>query len=296
MRFKIILMPLIFLVVATSCSVNKQLVELENAGSKALSEKNYEQAFAAFDSIISINKAKGKETSGVIYRDAGIAAYELGNTKKAIEYIEQAKGLESANALAYFSLAKVYLKIDNLSREIINLDTYLEKYPEGEDVNQVRCQLYIAYVKSENWSYASSLWNGLNENCKSTANVLKAHLKELRQGEDWPSIMLVAKKLLKLEKNNLEAKEALALGLYTTSEESYQTEMKAYQKNRTNSQYRRLLKELEIINANFKQARDIFEELYKIKPESKYATYLGNIYTRFENKKRATYYYNKAKQ
>jgi hypothetical protein len=71
--------------------------------------------------------------------------------------------------------------------------------------------------------------------------------------------------------------------------------MKAYQKNRTNKQYRQLLNALETINADLQRSRDYFERLYKSNPDPRYAQYLGNIYTRFDNKKRADYYYRRAK-
>jgi hypothetical protein len=80
------------------------------------------------------------------------------------------------------------------------------------------------------------------------------------------------------------------------AEDSYQKEMRAYEKNKTTRQYRQLLKALEVINANFKTSRDYFERLYKLNPDPRYATFLGNIYTRFDNKKQANYYYRKAKE
>lgn len=104
------------------------------------------------------------------------------------------------------------------------------------------------------------------------------------------------KSLLKLDPENLIAKDAIAIQLYKSAEERYQREMKAYQNNKTSTQYKRLLKQLDLINADFKIARGYLEELYKLKPEAHYATLLGNIYTRFENKSKANYYYKKAKQ
>jgi Flp pilus assembly protein TadD len=61
-------------------------------------------------------------------------------------------------------------------------------------------------------------------------------------------------------------------------------------------QYRQLNDALKTINADFKRARDYFEKLYRVNPDPRYATYLGNIYTRFSNKQKADYYYGRAKQ
>ena len=125
--------------------------------------------------------------------------------------------------------------------------------------------------------------------------MLTGYLKTLRALERPENIINLAKKINKIEPNNIDALEVLATEYYRIAEDSYQTEMKAYEQNRTNRQYRQLLAALEVINANFRTSRDYFEKLYKLDPNPRYATFLGNIYTRFDNKKQADYYYKKAK-
>jgi hypothetical protein len=80
------------------------------------------------------------------------------------------------------------------------------------------------------------------------------------------------------------------------AEDAYQNEMKDYENNKTNRQYRHLLKALDEINENFRIARDYLERLYEINPTPRHATMLGNIYTRFDNKQRASYYYGRSKE
>ena len=71
--------------------------------------------------------------------------------------------------------------------------------------------------------------------------------------------------------------------------------MKAYKAKRTNSQYSRLLKALEQVYPDFRKSRDYYLKLYKIDPKKEYANYLGNIFTRLDDKEKAEYYYKKAK-
>ena len=295
MKIKRLLIPVIALALATSCTVSKQMSQLKTDATLAFEKSDYSAALNAYDSLISLGTSRGKEADGAIYRNAGLAAWEVGQTQKTLDYLERAKELEAANGATYFTLAKAYLKIDNLSREIINLNIYLDSYPNGDEIDGVRCQLFLAYVKSENWPLAVDLWDSLNNECKDSQNVLLAYLKMLRQDNDSARIIDTAKKILKSDSNNAEAMEALAIELFNIAEAAYQSEMKAYQKNRTNKQYRQLLNALETINADLQRSRDYFERLYKSNPDPRYAQYLGNIYTRFDNKKRADYYYRRAK-
>jgi tetratricopeptide (TPR) repeat protein len=78
------------------------------------------------------------------------------------------------------------------------------------------------------------------------------------------------------------------------AENRYQAEMEAYEKKRTNSQYAKLLEAFKIVTRDFKTSLGYFTRLYKLYPKPEYARYLGNIYTRLDDKEKAKYYYNKA--
>lgn len=279
-----------------SCKVTQQVNQLKTDAQAAYEAADYKAAFTAYDSLITIQTNRGKEVDGNLYRKAGIAAWQADEVQKTIDYIEKAKEKDAANSLSYLYLAKAYLSIDNLSREIINLDTYIEKFPDGKEIQEVRNQLFLAYVKSENWEPALEFWQLLADDAKDDPVILTGYLKTMQKVGLSRDIILTAEKLLKIDPKSNYAIEALAIELYNIAEDSYQTEMKAYQKNRTNRQYKQLLDALEVINANFQKSRDYFERLYKVNPDPRYATYLGNIYTRFDNKQRADYYYRKAKQ
>ncbi|MCA1759428.1 MAG: hypothetical protein LC658_06640, partial [Bacteroidales bacterium] len=85
-----------------------------------------------------------------------------------------------------------------------------------------------------------------------------------------------------------------ATKIYHQAEERYQREMKKYENNRTRSQYRILLKELDKVTANFRVALVYFEKLWELKPESRkdYAGYMSNIHLRFNDEQKANYYRN----
>ena len=129
MKIKRLLIPLLALALATSCTVSKQMSQLNTDATLAFDKSDYSTALNAYDSLISFSTSRGKEADGAIYRNAGIAAWEVGQTQKSLDYLEKAKELEAANGLAYFTLAKAYLKVDNLSREIITAATMEAMFP-----------------------------------------------------------------------------------------------------------------------------------------------------------------------
>lgn len=199
------------------------------------------------------------------------------------------------NDKTLYTLALAYLEVDNLSKEINHLEEYVERYPNGEDTDEVNGQLFLAYVRSLNWDKASALWPQIDGKYQSQAKYIEGHMKVCESLKHFDQMSRAALQLLKMDRNNCSALETLAIHYYHMAEDRYQTEMKAYEKNRTNRQYKQLLNALEEINANFRTSRDYFERLYKLNPDPRFANYLGNIYTRFENKKQADYYYRKAK-
>jgi hypothetical protein len=111
----------------------------------------------------------------------------------------------------------------------------------------------------------------------------------LRRGSDAEKEE-TADKIIQLVPDNVTALEWLGETFYRRAEESYQAEMKAYEKTHTHMQYLHLTQELKVINANFKKSLDCFTKLWKIDQKKSYATYLTNIYTRFDNKEKADYF------
>jgi tetratricopeptide (TPR) repeat protein len=292
-RLIIVLSAVLFI---SSCTVSKQVKQLNYDAETAYQAGDYQLALNSYEELISLRTDRNKKVEGLVYQKAGLAAWEIEEAQKAIDYLEKAKQTSAVNSKTLATLAKAYLKIDNLSREINNLEEYVEKYPQGEELNEVNRQLFIAYIESTNWDLAKNLWPSLDSEYHSDPRVMDGYLKLNRQLGESENLVDMARQLLKIEPNNLEALEVLAQEFYKMAEDSYQKEMRAYERNKTTRQYRQLLKELEVINANFKTSRDYFERLYKLDPNPRYATFLGNIYTRFDNKKQANYYYKKAKE
>ncbi len=255
---------------------------------------NYEASLNIYEPIIIDKESKGKKAKGPIYVGAGKAAFELNQVDKARKYLESARGLQYASSVMYEYLAKVYKSIDNLSKEITALETYHEKFPQGEKINDMDNRLMETYVESENWDYGVTLWADIDSTAKSDPELLSNYLLINKGLNNTAKCDELAKQITKLDANNMIALEYYADKYFWKAENLYVTEMKAYKNKRTSKQYKRLLKALDQVWPNFKKSRDLYLKLYKIDPKPEYADYLSRIYTRYDDKQKAAYYKKRA--
>ena len=290
MRLKKLLPGLILLFIIHSCATQ----QLINEGNTAYQEGNYDSALTAWDQAIEIYQEKGKKADAAVYFNAGRAAMEVEQYERAGNYLSVADYLQYDDPALYTLQAEIYNTIDNLSKEMTALESYLEKYPGGEKNDAFTVRLFETYVESKNWQWAADLWPNINQEARSTEKLLTSYLVVQKQLGNADKSTQLAAQLLKMNANNLEALEWFAKSNFKKAEDLYVNEMKAYKNNRTTKQYKRLLKKLDIAYEDYRTSRDYFLKLYKLSPKSEYAKYLGDIYTRLAQKKKAAYYYKKA--
>ncbi len=287
-----------------SCTATKQVtqvksdntIEKQQEANAAYNSGDFQKALTIYDEVIEIKKTQNKKVDSTIYQNAGIAAWELKQTDKSIQYLEIAKRYPIATDKTYSILAKAFLEKDNLSKEITNLDAYIAKYPQGAEIKDMQKQLFFAYVKSENWETAHKYWSLLDAPTQGEIKSLTGYFKVCDKLGNKNQLDKIANQILKLDANNIDAIEYFAEKYYYLAENSYTKEMKAYQANKTDKQYQQLLAAYKVYFENYRIARDYFLRLYQLDPKPRYATFLGNIFTRYENKEKADYYYNLAKK
>jgi len=134
------------------------------------------------------------------------------------------------------------------------------------------------------------IWQKLSDANKSKVANINSYF--LIQQELNDTVVCDSVSLVLLEKNpeHVEALEWIAKKYYWLGENRYQREMEKYNKKKTTRQYNVLLKELDLVTADFKRSLPYFEKLWKIEPGEKYASYFANIYARFNDEKKAKYY------
>jgi tetratricopeptide (TPR) repeat protein len=295
MKIRIIIQALIIITILQSCKSSSTVSTITEEAEVAYKAGDFEKALAISEQEIENRESKGKTAIGPVYVAAGKAALELNQTDKARKYLETARSFSYSSPDMYESLAILYKKIDNLSKEITALENYRNFYPQGEKLNSINIRLFETYVESENWDLAVKLWPEIEPQAQTDVKLLAGYLTVNQKLENKANSDKLANQILKTDANNVIALEYMADKYYWMAENLYLTEMKAYKENRTNKQYARLLKALDEVYPNFRKSRDYYLKLYKIKPNKDYANYLGNIFTRLDDKEKAEYYYKRAK-
>jgi hypothetical protein len=288
--------PIIILAIFAACTPGQHIAQLNDQALEAYEAGNYQEALSLYESLIHSRRAEGEFVGGANFNRAGLSAWAVGDTTRALEYLDAARHTEAANEQTLAALAKAYRGIDNLSREITNLETYLERYPEGDEADAFRTRLFETYVESNNREQAMELWPQLEPAARQQEHIVEGYFSVNKDLGNEARTDELAHELLAINENNVTALEWLARKHFWQAENRYQAEMKAYEQNRTHRQYARLLDALEIINTDFRIALNYFNRLYRMDPAPAHARYIGNIYLRFDDKERADYYHRRANQ
>ncbi len=283
---------LIFLLLA-SCATLRQGNPFADEAHQAFKNEEYETALASYEEFIQQHQDDVTLIPDSIYRNAGLSAFYSDQPAKALDYLNNIRHSDLANAPVQYALAMLNRQIDNLSREITALEHYVENYPEEKHIVEMRERLFETYVESKNYDKALSLWPQIEDKARKEESSLNDYftiLKELEKEEE--KLFGVANELLALNPDNTDALYYLATHYFYRAENRYQAEMDAYERNRTHKQYAQLLKAFDIVNADFRKSLNYFLHLYSIDPQRRYARFIGNIYLRFEDREKARYYHN----
>ncbi len=290
-QFQVILLLIIF---AVSCSAPRQFTNISKDASDAYQAEDYETALQLYDKFITQHNDDVLSIPDSIYRGAGLSAYHLGQSEKSLNYLNLIRYTETADAKVHYVLALLNREIDNLSREITALEMYLDTKPEGDQVIDLKERLFVTYVESRNYEKAHELWNDIESHARYKEPLINNyfHVQEALGNEDLLDDL--AEDLLLLNPDNTDALFHLAKRYFWRAENLYQSEMEAYEKNRTHRQYAQLLRAFEVLNTDFHKSLNYFLRLYDIEARPAYARYIGNIYLRFDDNSKARYYHNRA--
>jgi tetratricopeptide (TPR) repeat protein len=294
MMMRNILLFIVLLIIG-ACSTGTQVSKSKISGEDLLRAGNYSAALNYYETQIAKAKESRKIIAGNTYCCAGKAAFCLNDNKKALKYFEEATVVKYADIDMYVSLLKLYKDIDNLSREIDILESIIANYPNYEHLSSIQTRLLVTCLESENWELAHNLWKELDGKNSSDVELLDAYFKINISIKDEEQSNFLAKRLNKIDANNMTALLYLGKQSFWKAENRYQKETKAYEKKKTRRQYAKLLKALDTVTNDFKRSLKYFDKLYKLEPQKKHAKFLGNIYARLNNKEKSIYYKNRAR-
>lgn len=292
--FRISFVLFIMVFIAGGCAALHQLDEKAEAADQVYETGDPAEALAAYEEVIAAYEAQEESVPPRIYRRAGLLAYELGDTGKTLDYLGEIRRTPHADAATHAALARSYREIDNLSLEITSLENYVENYPDGEEIDEMRAMLFETMAESRNYEKAYGLWPELDRMYRQDEEMLAVYMEVKQELGYEESVTELAEEILEVYPDNVTALEWLAKKHFREADERYNREMAAYEENRTHRQYAQLLEALEIVNTDLHIALDYFKRLFEQEPLPEYARFIANIYERFQDEEKADYYRDKA--
>lgn len=275
-------------ILITGCGAPKVLTSSKNDANSFEASENFAQATTAWEQFFA--QSPIEEVAGADFANAAKTAFKAGNTAKSKGWFDQARYKNYSDAEMYATLAKIYNSEDNLSKELSALEYYTDNF--GADNAEVNTRLFSIYGEIDSNEQALDVWSKMKASSKSTEANLGTYFKVNRALENTAACDSSSLEMLKLNPENIDALEWNARKYYWAGQNRYKSEMDKYNKNKTRKNYNVLLKELDLVTADFKKALPYLNTLWKLKPGKVYAGYFANIYALFGDEKKTNFYKN----
>lgn len=281
---------LVITVIFTACGTPKQTIDYQQLAMASYEEGAYQQSLDQWNTYIQEQETKALEVNPRAYAEIAKAQFAMEQYDKAEKNFDRARDKEYADADMYVMMVQRYRMIDNLSKELTALEYYKDYFSDQKDSTQMRNRLFETYMEADNYEAATETWRKMDPETKSEEVYVQLYFDLNKELEQTEKCDVLAEQLLVLNGENKDALVWLAKKYYNRAEDRYQSQMDIYNKNRTNKQYNVLIKQLDIVTADFKKSLKYFEPLWNMEDGKKYASYMANIYGRFDDKKKSQYY------
>ncbi|MCK3684846.1 hypothetical protein [Maribellus sp. YY47] len=286
MRFSKFILFVITPFLIYSCSAPKVLTNAKTEAETYEAAGNYAAALAQWKSFVESTPIE--QIEGADFAKAAKLAFKAGDSETAKSWFDQARYKNYADAEMYQTLAEIYQSEGNLSKELSALETYVEQNGSGNE--KVNGRLFQLYAEISSWELANQFWGKIGEKAQQNEDNLETYLEVNKKLENDAKCDSVASALLFVNPDQTDALDWMAKKYYWAGQNRYETEMKKYEENKTRKQYTTLLKELDLVTADFKKALPYLEKLWEQKPGKEYASYLANIYARFGDEEKVDFY------
>ncbi len=276
----------VVLVLLISCGTSKLASTGKTDASTLEAVGNFKEAMNAWAGYFS--GIQNDDVAGADFAHAAKTAFKAGNHAQAISWFDQARYKSYSDAEMYKTLAKIYEADDNLSKELSALEFYTENF--GDTDAEINSRLFELYSEIDSNEKAFEMWSKMNSESQNTESNLEKYFKLNSVLENDAVCDSVSKVLLEKNPQNITALTWFAKKYYWAGQNRYETEMEKYNQNKTRKNYNALLKQLDLVTADFKKALPYLDKLWKLQPGKEYAGYLANIYARFGDETKTNYY------
>lgn len=278
----------VMIISMASCGAPKVLTTPKTEATSFEAQGNFTQALAIWKNYFEATEIEN--IAGADFAHAAKTAFKAENLAQAISWFDQARYKNYADAEMYQTLAAIYKQQDNLSKELSALEYFTENF--GDENNEVNARLLAIYSEIDANEKALDIWEKMDNANKNEVSNIENYFAVNKAMENEAVCDSLANVLLEKNADNLDALEWNAKKYYWAGQNRYEREMAKYNKNKTRKNYNTLLKELDLVTADFKKALPYLDKLWKLKPGKEYAGYLANIYARFGDEEKTEYYKN----
>ncbi len=271
------------IILLASCSSTKQLTTLENSLKTNYSNKNYETVIEDYEKLTTLASKKKQELPAQYTIFAGKSFY---NIEKYSESLNLLSSIKNKDEEAIFMEGMSYYHLKNNIEEFSFRNANRSNIKNSENEQIVLNRIYDLAINFADFQLANIVWSELSNN--SEIEQMEKQLTVLDNLEEKSQALSLANNILKKDANNEEALLYRGTYYFNKAESLYQSEMAKYNKDPNYTAYAYLRRELKKASSDFRNARDIFERLYKIAPDNKkYIAYLKNSYLRLEMRNEA---------
>lgn len=271
-----------------ACGGPKNMTVYKENAKSEIAEGNYEAAVVSWETYFNQQKEAEEDITGAEYAQAAKTAYKAGMDDQAVNWFDQARWAGYADEEMYLALAEIFRGVDNLSKELSALEYYHENF--SKENAEVNSRLFSIYDEIDQYENALAVWEKLPLKKQREKENIEKFFDMNKKLENEEVVDSVSSVLLEINPDHTGALEWEAMKYYWKAENLYKREMQKYETNKTRSQYRKLLEQLDLVTANFKKSLTYFEKLWEQNPSEKYAPYLANIYARLNDDQKANYY------
>lgn len=264
-----------------ACNPLAKLPGFKTGADTAFDNNDFQKAYTLYHQYIQLSTDNNEGVSDGIYLKLAQTCgrlYKLDEADKL--YNQLLKKEENENLVLEY--AKLLQKNSKFQEE---MDLW-NKYELNDKLLQVKKteRLITLNSASGNFEDVISVYSNKGDIPVSKEATI-SYVKALEQTGNKLEAAKTCNALVKAHPDYTDALEWKAKYYYEKAEKRYKAEMAQYNKNKNATSYAYLLRDLKKVSADFRIARDIFEQLHKAEPQNKtYIKYLKNCYLRLEQK------------
>ena len=276
---KIVLIGLSALLLA--CNPLAKLPGILTNADTAYDNSDLQKAYNLYHQYIEIATNNNSEVNDDIYLKLAQVSGKLDKIDEAGQlYSKLLQKEEHANLIMEY--AQLLQGNGKIQKEI----ELWNQYEGNEEKVQVQKaeRLVALYTKTESYEGVIEAYSSKGDLAVSNEATM-AYISALELTDNKVEAAKACNALVKSNPDYVPGLEWKAKYYYEKADERYKYEMAKYNKNKNATTYAYLLRDLKKVSADFRIARDTFEQLRKIDPEDKsYIKYLKNCYLRLEQK------------